>query len=92
MKEWIINRWKAVRFLFIYKICSTAIQLYIASLIATNGSSEEPWLKLTTIAHMGALIAALRGIDALIDPVFQAIKPDLKNDNKNTGTLNASGG
>lgn len=57
--------------IFLYKFCSTFAQLYMGSLIATNGSSEEPFLRLTTIAHMGAWVGALRGVDALIDPAFR---------------------
>lgn len=54
-------------FLMAWKIPSTAAQLYMAALIASAGSSAEPFLNLILIAHMGATIATLRGIDALID-------------------------
>jgi hypothetical protein len=78
--QWFKDRWETFRWLFVYKLISTGIQLYIGSLIATNGSSEEPWLKLQMIAHLGAMIAALRGIDALLDPIFNGLKPEeLKN-------------
>lgn len=53
--------------LMCWKIPSTAVQLYSAALIASAGSSAEPFLSLITIAHLGATIATLRGIDALID-------------------------
>lgn len=68
--------------LFIYKCASTFVQLYIASLIATNGSSEEPWLALKTIAHLGALLAGLRGLDALIDPAFRQLVSAITDDDK----------
>lgn len=61
--------------LMLWKIFSTGTQLYLASLIATNGSSQDPWLQLKTIAHFGAIVAALRGVDALIDPAFQKLNP-----------------
>lgn len=65
----------AFHWVFGYKLTSTFAQLYILSLIATNGSSQEPFLNLKTIAHLGALAAALRGVDALMDPVFQKLNP-----------------
>ncbi len=57
----------------VWKIPSTAAQLYMGCLIASAGSATEPWLSLITIAHMGATIATLRGIDALIDMTFGRI-------------------
>lgn len=68
--------------LFTYKCLSTFAQLYMASLIATNGSSEEPFIALTKIAHMGAWVAALRGIDALIDPAFKVLVAPLNEEDK----------
>ena len=56
--------------LMAWKIPSTAVQLYLTSLIATVGSSQDPWLNLHSIAHMGAVGATLRGIDALLDMTF----------------------
>ncbi len=56
-----------------WKVPSTAAQLYMGCLIASAGSATEPWLDLITIAHMGASIATLRGLDALIDMTFGRI-------------------
>lgn len=68
--------------MFIYKCASTFAQLYMASLIATNGSSSDPFLDLRLIAHMGAGVAALRGIDALIDPAFRRLVAPLSEADK----------
>lgn len=65
----------AYYWVFVFKLITTGVQLYLLSLIATNGSSQEPFLALKTIAHMAAWAAALRGVDALIDPVFQKLNP-----------------
>lgn len=89
--NWVKSKWKAFRMLLAWKLGSTAIQLYLATLIATNGSSGDPFLQLKTIAHMGALVAALRGIDALLDPVFQQLKPEeLKKIANETTTVTES--
>lgn len=63
------------RFLFGYKIASTFVQLYLLYLITTNISASEPFLSLKTIAHFGGLVAGLRGMDALIDPMLQHLDP-----------------
>lgn len=73
--RWVLNVAKAFSWLLLYKILSTGTQLYINALVTMNGSSSTPWMELTTIAHMGAASAALRGIDALIDPAFQKLNP-----------------
>lgn len=65
----------AFYWVFAYKLASTFAQMYMLSLIASNGSSEQPFLDLKTIAHLGAWAAALRGVDALMDPVFQKLNP-----------------
>lgn len=70
-----MDKMKAFKLLFTYKLCSTFAQLYMGSLIASNASAEFPIIALDKIAHMGAVIVALRGIDALIDPAFNALKP-----------------
>lgn len=65
----------AFYWVFVFKLGSTFAQMYLMSMIATNGSSQEPFLNLQTIAHLGAWAAALRGVDALMDPVFQKLNP-----------------
>ncbi len=65
----------AFYWVFIFKLSTTFAQIYMLSLIATNGSSNEPFLALKSIAHMAAWAAALRGVDALMDPVFQKLNP-----------------
>jgi hypothetical protein len=80
----------AFYWVFIYKILSAFISIYIFSLISTNGSSEEPFLKLITIAHLGAFGAGLRAVDALIDPVFAKLNPFKPHDPTDTSALPTS--
>lgn len=68
--------------LFVYKVISTFVQLYLLSMLSTNGSSQEPFIELGTVAHIGALAAALRGIDALIDPMFRKLIAPLTDEEK----------
>lgn len=65
----------AFRILFCYKCFSAFITVYLLSLISTNGASETPFLNGIWIANFGALAAAFRSIDALIDPAFQRLNP-----------------
>lgn len=77
--------------LFAYKSGSTFVQFYLLSFIATNGSAEEPFVKLATVAHMGALCAALRGVDALIDPMFRQLVAPLTDADKKAIASETSG-
>jgi hypothetical protein len=72
-----VKRLEAFFGLFAFKVVSTAFQLFFLSLLASNGSSNEPFYQLKTIAYLGAVAAALRGVDALLDPVLRKVTPPI---------------
>lgn len=80
MSQWFKDKMETLQFLFVYKIFSLGVQAYLLSMIGTSGSSEEPMYKLATIAHMTAIVATFRAIDALIDPVFNSVKSKVINE------------
>lgn len=73
--DWIIDRMKVFKWLFAYKVFSLGIQGFLGSLVITNGSSNEPFLTLKTVAYFGAVTMTFRSIDALIDPAFRNTTP-----------------